>query len=345
MSGQDWLDKDFYSILGVSKDASAEEIKKAYRKQARRLHPDRNPGDTAAEEKLKQVSEAYGVLSNHEQREQYDALRAMGAGGARFAAGPGGPGGAGGAGFEDIFSGMFGGGGGNVRFSTSGGDGPDLNDIFSMFAAQGGGSGGGFPHGGYSGGFGNGYSARSAPRKGEDISARTRIPFRDAALGTEVRLTVEGDSFTTRIPAGVHDGQKIRLRGKGRPGYDGAPAGDLLLTVAVDEDPVWTMDGADLRLTVPIAFDEAVLGADIRVPLLAGGSVRLKVPAGTPSGRTMRVRGKGIAQKKRTGDLLVTLEVAVPKGADAEMKRAAEAVRAARGDADPRAELFDAARG
>lgn len=343
MSGQDWLDKDFYKILGVSKEASTEEIKKAYRKLARQLHPDRNPGDSAAEERLKQVSEAYGVLHNPEQREQYDAIRAMGAGGARFAAGPGGPG-AGGAGFEDVFSGMFGGGPGGMRFSTGGpggAGGPDLNDIFSMFAQQGGGGHagrGGFADSAFAGGYGG-------PRKGEDISARTHLSFRDAALGSEVRLTVGGSSFTTRIPAGVHDGQTIRLRGKGRPGHDGAPAGDLMLTVVVEADPVWEMDGEDLRITVPVAFDEAVLGATIRVPLLAGGTVGLKIAPGTPSGRVLRVRGKGIATKKRTGDLLATVQVAVPEHPDEAMTEAAQAVRAARGDEDPRAQLKGAARG
>lgn len=341
MSQQEWLNQDFYKILGVSSDASAEEIKKAYRKKARKLHPDRNPGDKAAEEQLKQVSEAYGVLNNAEQRKQYDAIRAMGAGGARFAAGAGG---AGGAGFEDIFGSMFGGQGGNVRFGAGGGPqgagGPDLEDLLAMF----GGGGGGFA-GDRSAGFGGGFpGAGHSPRTGgENISARTRLSFRDAALGTEVRLTVEGRTFTTRIPAGVHDGQRIRLRGKGRPGNGGSPAGDLMLTVEVADHPVWSMDGANLRITLPVSFDEAVLGATVEVPLLDGGSVKVKVPAGSRSGSTLRVRGKGLVTKKKTGDLLVTLDIAVPSHVSGKAKKAVHDLREALADEDPRAGLADAA--
>ncbi len=345
MSQQDWLEKDFYAILGVASSASAEEIKKAYRKKARALHPDRNPGDKAAEEKLKQVSEAYGVLNNAEQRKQYDAIRAMGAGGARFAAGPGG---AGGAGFEDIFGAMFGGGQGGVRFgggggAPGGGNAPDLEDILKMF----GGSAGGFPGarggaGGFGGqGFGGGFGG--GPSSGQDINARTRLSFRDAALGTEVRLSVEGRSITTRIPAGVHDGQRIRLRGKGRPGTGGAPHGDLLLTLEVEPHEIWSADGANLRITVPVGYDEAVLGATVAVPLLDGGSVNVKVPAGTPSGRALRVRGKGLKTSKKTGDLLVTIEVAVPQRADGAVKKAVEQLAEALAGEDPRKGLAEAA--
>lgn len=339
MSQQEWLNKDFYAILGVSKDASAEEIKKAYRKKARELHPDRNPGDSTAEEKLKQVSEAYSVLNNPEHKQQYDAIRAMGAGGARFAAGAGGPGGAG---FEDIFGSMF--GGGNVRFGGPGGagqaGGPDLNDILSMF-----GGGAGFGGQGGPAGFGGqgGYAAR--PRQGEDINARTRLSFRDAALGTEVRLTVEGRTITARIPAGVHDGQRIRLRGKGRPGHSGAPAGDLMLRIEVEPHPVWSADGANLRITVPVTYEEAVLGAKVAVPLLDGGTVTVKVPAGSPSGKTLRVRGKGLVTAKKTGDLLVTVQVTVPEKLSREAKKALAAYTEALGEQDPRADLAeDAAR-
>jgi molecular chaperone DnaJ len=298
MSGQDWLDKDFYAVLGVSKDASAQEIKKAYRTKARKYHPDRHPDDPKAEETFKEIGEAYSVLNDPEQREQYDAIRAMGSGGARFSAGQGGPGGAG---FEDIFSSMFGGGG--------------------------------------PAGF------QAAPSKGQDVSARTRLPFRDAALGTEVRLTVDGKAVTARIPAGVYDGQKIRLRGKGRPGPGGAPAGDLLLTLEVEEHPVWSADGANLRITVPVSFDEAVLGTTLSVPLLDGGTVSVKIPAGTPSGRTLRVRGKGLVTKKTTGDLHVTVEVAVPTHVEGAAKKAVEDLRDALADEDPRAGLAAAAAG
>lgn len=342
MSGQDWLDKDFYQVLGVSKDASAEDIKKAYRKKAKKLHPDRNPGDKQAEEQFKQVGEAYSVLNDPEERQKYDAIRAMGSGGARFAAGPGGPGG--GAGFDDIFSAMFGGQGGGFGgrdgrstggFNPAGGGPePDLDDLLRMFGQQGGAPGGGF-------GFGGGHGPR--PSAGQDINARTRISFRQAALGTEVRLSVDGRTVTARIPAGVHDGQRIRLRGKGRPGHGGGPAGDLMLTLEVDEHPVWSADGADLRITVPVSFDEAVLGTTLTVPLLDGGTVGLKVPAGTPAGRTLRVRGKGLVTKKRTGDLLVTVQVAVPTHVEGAARKAVEDLRDALADEDPRAGLAEAA--
>ncbi|EYT49945.1 DnaJ C-terminal domain-containing protein [Brachybacterium muris] len=352
MSGQDWLDKDFYKVLGVSKDASAEDIKKAYRKKAKKLHPDRHTGDKNAEEQFKQVGEAYAVLNDAEQRQQYDAIRAMGSGGARFAAGPGGPGGAGGAGFDDIFSAMFGGGQGGFSGArggrpggfnpAGGGPEPDLDDLLRMFGQQGGAPGGGFGGGGFgSSGFGGGRGPR--PSAGQDIDARTKISFRQAALGTEVRLNVDGRTVTTRIPAGVHDGQRIRLRGKGRPGHGGAPAGDLMLTLDVEPHPVWSADGADLRITVPVSFDEAVLGATLTVPLLDGGTVKVKVPAGTPSGRTLRVRGKGLVTKKRTGDLKVTVEVAVPTHVEGKARQAVEDLRDALADEDPRAGLAEAA--
>jgi len=331
MSGQDWLDKDFYSVLGVSKDADAQEIKKAYRKKARQYHPDRHPDDPKAEETFKEIGEAYSVLNDPEQREQYDAIRAMRSGGARFSAGQGGPGGAG---FEDIFSSMFGGGQGAPRGYPAGGGGanPDIDDLLKMFGGQAGGFGGGGPAG-----------FQPGPAKGQDVSARTRLPFRDAALGTEVRLTVDGKTVTARIPAGVHDGQKIRLRGKGRPGPGGAPAGDLLLTLDVAEHPVWSADGANLRITVPVTFDEAVLGTTLSVPLLDGGTVSVKIPAGTPSGRTLRVRGKGLVTKKTTGDLHVTVEVVVPTHVEGKAKQAVEDLRDALAGEDPRAGLAAAA--
>ena len=333
MSGQDWLDKDFYAVLGVSKDADAQEIKKAYRKKARQYHPDRHPDDPKAEETFKEIGEAYSVLNDPEQREQYDAIRAMGSGGARFSAGQGGPGAAG---FEDIFSSMFGGGHGAPRGYPAGGGGganPDLDDLLKMFGGQ---AGAGFGGGGPAG-------FQPGPSKGRDISARTKISFRDAALGTEIRLTVDGKAVTARIPAGVHDGQKIRLRGKGRPGPGGGPAGDLLLTLDVEEHPVWSADGANLKITVPVSFDEAVLGTTLSVPLLDGGTVSVKVPAGTPSGRTLRVRGKGLKTSKRTGDLHVTIQVAVPSHVEGKAKKAVEDLREALKGEDPRAGLAAAA--
>ncbi|UQN31131.1 DnaJ C-terminal domain-containing protein [Brachybacterium kimchii] len=338
MSQQDWLEKDFYAVLGVSKDASAQEIKKAYRKKARDLHPDRHADDPTAEDRFKEVGEAYSVLSDDEQREQYDAIRAMGAGGARFAPGSGG---GGGGGFEDMFGSMFGGGGGGRTAYSSGGQNIDMDDLLRMFGGGGGGASfGGAPGGGA--GFGRGGYATQT--KGEDLRAHLTLSFRDAALGTEAKLDVGGRSVTTRIPAGVHDGQKIRLRGKGQPGQNGGPAGDLILTLDVGSDPVWSADGADLHITVPVRFDEAALGTTIEVPLFDGGHVRMKVPAGTPSGRTLRAKGKGLKTSKRTGDLRVKIEVAVPEHLDDSAREAVEALRDALGDEDPRAGLAEAAR-
>ncbi|MBK0330666.1 DnaJ domain-containing protein [Brachybacterium halotolerans subsp. kimchii] len=338
MSQQDWLEKDFYAVLGVSKDASAQEIKKAYRKKARDLHPDRHPDDPSAEDRFKEVGEAYSVLSDDEQREQYDAIRAMGAGGARFAPGSGG---GGGGGFEDMFGSMFGGGGGGRTAYSTGGQNIDMDDLLRMFGGGGGGASfGGAPGGGA--GFGRGGYATQT--KGEDLRAHLTLSFRDAALGTEAKLDVGGRSVTTRIPAGVHDGQKIRLRGKGQPGQNGGPAGDLILTLDVGSDPVWSADGADLHITVPVRFDEAALGTTIEVPLFEGGHVRMKVPAGTPSGRTLRAKGKGLKTSKRTGDLRVKIEVAVPEHLDESAREAVEALRDALGDENPRAGLAEAAR-
>lgn len=329
MSGQDWLEKDFYAVLGVSKDADAATIKKAYRKLARTMHPDHNPGDAAAEARFKEVGEAYAVLSDPEQRQQYDQLRAM-AGGARFRAGAGGPGNGSAGGFEDLFGGVFSGGGGpgaRVRFPQGG---------------SAGGSGGGFEDilGGLFGGGGGFGGARTSQRRGADLSAVTTLPFRQAVEGSTVALGVEGRTVKARIPAGVRDGQKIRLRGKGRPGEGGAPAGDLEVTVRVTPHPVFTLDGENLRLTLPVAFDEAALGADVDVPTLDGGTVRLRVPAGTPSGRTLRVKGRGVTTAKGTGDLLVTVQVVVPQRLSPAAKEAVQAFGIATSGENPRAELL-----
>nr|NLD39913.1 DnaJ domain-containing protein [Actinomycetales bacterium] len=342
MTGQDWLEKDFYKVLGVGKDADADTIKKTYRKLARTWHPDKNPGDSAAEAKFKEIGEAYAVLSDAEKRQQYDSLRAMAGGGPRFTAGPGGPGGGAG-GFEDMFGGMFGdgsGGGGGSRAGGQGGVNPeDLEDLLSMF---GGGGGGRRGRGGF-GGFG-GFSPTPTPTKGADVVAHARLPFRSAASGSTVKLTVAGKSMNVRIPAGVRDGQKIRLRGKGEPSRNGGDPGDLVVTVNVEPHPVFSLDGANLRLTVPVTFSEAALGATIEVPTLDGGSVRVRVPEGTPSGRTLRVKGKGVTTTKATGDLLVTIEVAVPQKLNAKARSAVEDFSAAMTGENPREGLMEEAR-
>ena len=328
----DWFEKDFYKTLGVSKDASDAEIKKAYRKLARKYHPDANPGDAKAEEKFKEIGQAHQVLSDKESRAQYDQVRAMG-GGARFSAGSGGPGGAAGGGFEDVFSDLFGGGGRTRTRTTYGGGAdvpPDLADLLGGFG------------GGYGGGFGGGYSP---PVKGGDIKSSTTLSFTEAIDGASVKLNMPGGKpLTVRTPIGVKDGQKIRLAGKGKASPNGGEPGDVILTVHVKPHPVFTRDGDNLRMDLPVSFDEAALGAEVKVPTLGGMPVKVKVAPGTPSGRTLRVRGKGVKTKKGTGDLLATVEIVAPKNLSKEAKAAVEAFKSATEGEDPRDGLLDKAK-
>ncbi len=312
MTSQDWFNKDFYATLGVPKDASQADIKKAYRKLARDLHPDRHPNNAAAEKRFKEVGEAYGVVSDNKQRQQYDAIRAMG-GGARFQAGGGG-GAGGGQGFEDVFGGMFGGAGGGAT------RGQGFEDILGGL-------------------FGGGRSR--GPQKGNDLAAATEVPFRDAAQGGTVTLGIDGQRVSTRLPVGIADGQKIRIRGKGRAGSHGGPAGDVILTVHVGKHPVFTIDGRNLRMSLPVSFDEAVLGATVEVPTLTGERVKVKIGAGTSSGATLRVKGKGLAAKEGVGDLLVRVEVAVPSKVSKAAKEALQAFALETAADDPRARLYD----
>ncbi|NHA68862.1 DnaJ C-terminal domain-containing protein [Phycicoccus flavus] len=344
MASQDWFQKDFYAILGVPKDADATTIKKAYRRLAKQYHPDRNAGDAAAEQRFKDVGEANAVLSDPTQRQEYDAVRSMAGGGARFRAGAGG-GGGGTGGFEDIFSafGGAGGGGTRVRFQQPGsghaGGQEDINDLLAqMFGGAAAGGRGGDPFGGA------GYGAPRGPRPGADVQARTTLPFRDAVEGSTVTLTTaDGGRVTAKIPAGVRDGQRIRLRGKGREGDPGAARGDLILTVSVDRHPVFGRSGDDLTLDLPVTFAEAALGATVRVPTLDGSSVRVKVSPGTPSGRVLRVRGRGVPAGGGAGDLLAKVQVLVPQRLTDEARQAVETLRDADGDSDPRAGLFEQA--
>ena len=299
MASQDWFDKDFYKILGVSKDTPEAEIKKSYRKLARQFHPDSNPGDAKAEAKFKEISEAFSVLSDTEQRKEYDAVRAMG-GGARFTAGGQGQGG----GFEDVFSNLFGGGGR------------------------------GFP-----GGFGGGFDFGPAP--GVDLTARTSIDFIDSIKGATIKLSLQGmEPLNVKIPAGVQDGQKIKLRGKGRPSPNGGPSGDLIVTVRVKPHPVFTRDGANLRVTVPVTFTEAALGANILVPTLGGEPVKLKIHPGIPNGRVLRIQGRGVDAGNTRGDLLATIEVAVPSHMSEKAKKALQDFQEVMPNEDPRADLL-----
>lgn len=326
MASQDWFDKDFYKTLGVSKDVSDADLKKTYRKLARKYHPDSNQGDAKAEAKFKEISEAYSVLSDAEQRKEYDEIRAMGSG-ARFTAS-----GSGAGGFEDVFS----------RFGQQGrGQTADFEDIFAMFNQGQGGSFGGGRFGQPSGGF-RGFGG---PQRGADVTARTTLDFSTAVQGETITLQGEdGKPFKVKIPAGVADGQKIRLRGRGRPSPDGGENGDIVVQITVRPHPVFTRDGLNLRLVVPVTFTEATLGATIEVPTLGGDVVKLRVAPGTPSGRVLRVKGRGVATAKGTGDLLAELQVAVPTHLDDAAREALERFQELEPQENPRAELMAKAR-
>ena len=292
---QEWLQKDYYRVLGVSPDAAPDEVTKAYRSLARRLHPDRNPDDAGAEERFKEVSAAYDVVGDADKRAQYDEVRRLAAGGNPFVA-PG-PTGA-------------------HSFQFSGADG--IGDLLAnMFGGAG-------PFGGAGG---------VRPQRGPDHQAQLSLSFSEAVNGAtrEVAVGDRSDRRTTkvRIPAGVADGQRIRLRGKGGAGADGGPPGDLYVIVRVGGDPLFGRDGDHLTLTVPVSFSEAALGTRIAVPTFEGEPVTLRLPAGTPSGRTLRVRGRGVKTDHRTGDLLVTVEVVVPKKLNTAQRRALESFEAA----------------
>lgn len=373
---RDWLEKDFYKSLGVSKKATAAEIKKAYRKLARELHPDANPDNKRAEERFKEVSEAYDVLSDDKQRMKYDEVRELyGSGGFRM---PGG-----------------GQGGG---FSMS-----DLGDLFGQSGGQ-----GGFSDV-FGGLFGRGGSRQQRPRRGSDIESEVTLSFADALNGVTLplRLTNEaacptcrgtgakpgtsprvcpscnGTGSTTRsqggfafsepcqqchgrgavidnpcpqcrgtghapstrtvqarVPAGVKDGQRIRLKGKGAPGDRGGPGGDLYIVVHVTAHPVFARDGDNFLIELPVSFTEAALGSEVRVPIPAGGTVMLKVPAGTANGRTFRIRGKGAQRRDGgRGDLLAKVTVTVPPTLTGDQRAAVEALATASAVTDPRAEL------
>ncbi|AZM89880.1 MULTISPECIES: molecular chaperone DnaJ [Streptomyces] len=389
MSTKDFVEKDYYKVLGVPKDATEAEIKKAYRKLAREFHPDANKGDASAEERFKEISEANDILGDAKKRKEYDEARALfGNGG--FRAGPGG------GSFNFDLGDLFGG----TQAGGQGGFGGGLGDVFGGLFNRGAGAGAG---------------TRTQPRRGQDIESEVTLSFTEAVDGATVPLRMSsqapckacsgtGDKNGTprvcptcvgtgqvsrgsgggfsltdpcadckgrgliaenpcevckgsgrakssrtmqvRIPAGVSDGQRIRLRGKGAPGERGGPAGDLYVVVHVGTHPVFGRKGDNLTVTVPVTIAEAALGADIKVPTLGGPAVTLKLPPGTPTGRTMRARGKGAVRKDGTrGDLLVTVEVAVPAELSDKAREALEMYRDATGSEDPRALLFESAKG
>lgn len=358
---RDWLEKDFYQVLGIPETATPEEVKKAYRKLAQTHHPDANPGDEQAEDRFKEISEAYAILSDPEQRKEYDQVRRVAASG-------------GFQGFGGQAGGFGGFGGQQVRVE-------DLEDLLGGF-------------GGLGDLFGYGsQQARSGPTQGADMATELTIGFEDAAFGVTTEVTVEGEAACSRcqgsgaepgssvstcptcggrgmvaqnqgffsfsqpcpqcggsgrlieqpcsqcrgsgterkrrnvklrVPAGVKDGTTLRLKGKGAPGRFGGPAGDLMVQIRVAPSTTYGRKNNDLTLKVPITYSEAALGTKIDVPTLNGG-VKVKIPAGTPSGKTFRVRGKGITPERgRQGDLLVTVEVAVPQKLSKDEKKLLE---------------------
>lgn len=312
-------EKDYYDILGVKKTASDDEIKKAYRALAKKFHPDKNKGNKDAEAKFKEISEAYSVLGEKEKREQYDRLgrEAFHFGGASGPFGGGGANPFGGFDFSQFTRAAGAGGAGartRTRRTSSGGGG--FTDIFSDLFG-----GGGFEAG---------------PQRGGDVEAEVTIDFRDAVLGTTMELTLARggatpDTVKVKIPEGVRDGQRIRLRGKGAPGVDGGPPGDLNLLVHVRPHPFFERRGDDIHIELPITVGEAIRGAEVEVPTIHG-PIRTRIPAGTQGGRTFRLSGKGV---KKKGDHYYRVVVNVPKQAPAD---AVDAIESAY-DVNPRANL------
>jgi len=277
MAAKDLYEKDFYKVLGVDKKAGADEIKRKYRSLARELHPDKNKGDAAKEEKFKGISEAYEILSDAKKRAEYDEARSLYERGG-FRAPMGGQGQQGGD-FSDIF------GGGNPQ------------DIFANL-------------------FGGG---RRGPRKGQDLQTEATITFRESIFGTTLDLRLATDrgaaqNITARVPAGVNDGAKIRVKGKGAEGEAGP--GDLFILLHVKPHAIFARKGENLTLTLPVTFAEAALGADIKVPTMSGDDVTVRIAPGTSNGRTLRVKGRGITKGSTTGDLLVSVDVQVPQRVD-----------------------------
>ncbi len=276
MAQRDWADKDYYKVLGVAKDASKDEIKKAYRKLAQRYHPDANEGDKGAEARFKEVSEAHSILSNDEKRAEYDQIRQfMASGGRRFYNAPG--------------------GGGNVRVN--------IGDLFGDAGA----AGADTIFEDLLGGFG--FRPRG-PARGQDQETHIKLGFEDAVTGATVTLPQGGK---VKIPPGVGDGARIKVAGRGAPGPNGGPKGDLFVRVEVEPHPVFARGkNGDLIVDLPVTFTEAALGAKIEVPTL-DGAVTVKIPPGTPNGKTLRVRGRGGPRPRGgTGDLLVRIQVQVP---------------------------------
>ncbi|MFD0704212.1 DnaJ C-terminal domain-containing protein [Alloscardovia venturai] len=332
MAEQDWLTKDFYGVLGVSKGADDKEISKAFRKLSRKYHPDLNPGDKKAEEKYKEISEAYDVLSNKDTRQKYDAIRSFGAGGARFTGGTGTAGG-----YEDMLGAMFGnmGARGGAGFAGMNFGGINLDDLMAQAGAYGGhGAAGAADFGGQPRRRANAnpFAAQPEPVRGEDRSAKVTLSLRKAVEGATISLKVAGSSFKAKIPAGVRDGQTIRIPGKGKSGQYGGKNGDLLVKVSVKADDTFSMQGIDLVRSVPVTVAEAALGTTITVKDFNGNDVRAKIPAGSTTGTQVRVKKAGVKTSKVHGDLVLRLEVQLPEKLSLAQKKAIKAMDEAFGD-------------
>lgn len=302
---KDWVEKDYYSTLGVSNDASQKDIKKAFRKLARGLHPDNNPDDAVAEARFKEVNEAYDTLSDPEQRKEYDHVREMG-----------------------YFVGDQGGRQQYVRYEDLQGAGRPggLDDFFA-------GSG-------FSDLFNRGRTQRApVPTPGQNYEADLSLTFHEALAEETRTLNLNGEAVKVKIPQGIADGTRIRLRGRGGPGVHGGPNGDMMVRVHVAEHPTFKRpDKRNLTVTVPVTFAEAALGSVVEVPTL-NGSTKIRVPAGTQNGKTLRVPGQGVETAKGTGDLLLTIEVAVPTELSDEQRSLLEALRDQSAAENPRAHL------
>jgi DnaJ-class molecular chaperone len=308
---------DYYQTLGVSKTATQDEIRKAYKKLARQYHPDVKPGDEAAAEKFKEISEAYDVLGDKEKREKYDRYgsawkhaEAQGAGGQYHWAGGAGGAGAGPIDIEELF-----------------GSGFDFHDLFG-------------------GGRGARTRTQAAPRRGADLTTEIHVSFETAALGGEhdlhYRIDGSPQQITVKIPAGIEGGQQIRLAGQGSPGRNGGPAGDLLVTVHVGAHPWFQREGNRLLLELPLTPAEAALGTRVEVPTLQEGPVMLTVPPGTSSGMKLRLKGKGLIDRKtkQVGDQFVTVRIVVPKSLSDEERELYEQLQQL-GHENPRANLWN----
>lgn len=368
---QAWLEKDYYKVLGVAKNASADDIKKAYRKLAKELHPDANQNDPKAEERFKAVSEAYDVVGNDATRREYDEAREMFAQGRYPGGGFGGAGGFGASGgfpggfdLGDLFGGMFGGGGRRpqrgsdleTRVTVSFAD--ALRGVTSPIRLTGEQACGTCRGSGAKPGTnptacgtcrGSGHSQRnvggfamSEPcRECRGTGKRIEHPCPECRGVGAVHAT---RTVQVRIPAGVKDGARIRLAGRGGPGALGGPAGDLFVVVEVLPHPVFGRRDDHLTVTVPISINEATLGGTIPVPVVTGGSVSLKIPAATRHGKTFRIKERGVPNAKgKHGDLLVTVEIAVPQKLNKRAKEALEAFAEAMQEDDPREELLQRA--